>query len=114
MKLQFNDRSFSYPLLRVASYRLYGGSEIGELLATAHQIREGDFESWYIEWQRTAARIEAVAADSLQKGQRVSAGQAFLQASNYYRTAEFFLAPTIRAVWSRSRKAAQPFGNFLN
>ena len=48
MKLQFNDRSFSYELLRVASYRLYGGSEFGELFATAHQIREGDFESWHV------------------------------------------------------------------
>ena len=93
MKLHFTDQTFSFELLRTASYGSYGGSEIGEVLATAEKIREGDFESWYIAWQSTAARIEALAARTLQEGHRVSAGQAFLRASNYYRTAEFFLVP---------------------
>ena len=93
MKLCFSDQTFSFELLRAASYGLYGGSEIGEVLATANQIREGDFESWYIAWQRTSARVEALGAQALEKGHYVSAGQAFLRASNYYRTAEFFLAP---------------------
>ena len=44
MKLHFSDQTFSFELLRAASYGLYGGSEIGEALATAHRIREGDFE----------------------------------------------------------------------
>jgi hypothetical protein len=93
MKLHFTDQTFSCELLRAASYGLYGGSEIGEVLATAKQIREGDFESWHVAWQRTAARIEALAAQALENGHHLSAGQAFLRASNYYRTAEFFLAP---------------------
>ena len=45
MKLHFTDQTFSCELLRAASYGLYRGSEIGEGLATAKQIREGDFES---------------------------------------------------------------------
>lgn len=53
MKLHFTDPTFSFELLRAASYGLYGGSEIGEGLATAKQIREGDFESWHVVWQRT-------------------------------------------------------------
>ena len=93
MKLHFNDPTFSFELLRAASYGLYGGSEIGEVLATAKQIRESGFESWYLAWQDTSARVEAIASQALEKGHRVSAGQAFLRASNYYRTAEFFLAP---------------------
>lgn len=40
MKLHFRDPTFSFELLRAASY---GGSEIGEVLATANRIREGDF-----------------------------------------------------------------------
>lgn len=51
MKLHFTDPTFSFELLRTASYGLYGGSEIGEVLATAKQIREGDFESWHMAWQ---------------------------------------------------------------
>ncbi len=113
MKLHFTDQTFSFELLRTASYGLYGGSEIGEVLATAKQIREGDFESWYIEWQRTAARIEAVATDALQKEHRVSAGQAFLRASNYYRTAEFFLAPDDPRRLVAFEKSRTTFRQFL-
>ena len=93
MKLHFTDQTFSIELLRAASYGLYGGAELGEVLATAKQIREGDFGSWHVAWQRTAARVEALANGALHESHCVSASQAFLRASNYYRTAEFFLAP---------------------
>ena len=39
MKLHFTNHTFSLELLRTASYGLYGGSEIGEVLATAKQIK---------------------------------------------------------------------------
>ena len=113
MKLHFDDPTFSFELLRAASYGLYGGSEIGEVLATAKQIHEGDFESWYIAWQRTAARIEALAAHALHEGHRVSAGQAFLRASNYYRTAEFFLAPDDPRRMATFDKSRTTFWQFL-
>ncbi|MEO6061148.1 MAG: alpha/beta fold hydrolase [Thermoflexales bacterium] len=113
MKLHFTDQTFSFELLRTASYGLYGGSEIGEVLATAKQIREGDFESWHIAWQRTAARIEALAVDALQNGHRVSAGQSFLRASNYYRTAEFFLAPSDPRRMVAFEKSRTTFWQFL-
>ena len=40
---------------------MYGGSEIGEVLAAANRIREGDFESSHTEWSRVAERIEMIA-----------------------------------------------------
>ena len=113
MKLHITEPTFSFELLRAASYGLYGGSEIGEVLSTAKQIRQGDFESWYIAWQRTAARIEAVANQALDKGHRVSAGQAFLRASNYYRTAEFFLAPDDPRCPATFEKSRTTFWQFL-
>ncbi len=113
MKLHFNDPTFSFELLRAASYGLYGGSEIGEVLTTAKQIREGDFESWYVAWQRTAARVEALAAQALHEGHRLSAGQAFLRASNYYRTAEFFLAPDDPRRMATFDKSRTTFWQFL-
>ena len=91
--MYFADQTFSFELLRAASYGLYGGSEIGEVLATAKQIREGDFESWHVAWQQTAMRVEALAVRANHEGHRASAGQAYARASNYHRTAEFFLAP---------------------
>lgn len=93
MKLYFKDQTFSYELLRAASYASYGGAELGECLATAARIKQGDFEDWFVAWHRTAERVRAVAVESLARGHRVSAREALLRASNYYRTAEFFLAP---------------------
>ena len=113
MKLHFRDPTFSFELLRAASYGMYGGSEIGEVLATARRIREGDFESWYIEWSRVAERIEKTAYTSLQEEHRISAQQAFLRASNYYRTAEFFLAPDDSRRIGTYEKSRSTFWRFL-
>ncbi|WP_079912625.1 S9 family peptidase [Paenibacillus sp. 32352] len=108
MKLIFNDQTFSFELLRTLSYAPYGGADIGECLLTAYRIQERDFESWYKEWNATAERIHALADAALADGQRVSACEAYLRASNYYRTAEFFLHgdrqdPRILAAWGNSR-----------
>lgn len=93
MKIYFKNQAFSYQLLRALSYAPYGGAEIGECLATAARIREGDFESWHIEWNRTAQNAEALAEATLEGNAPHSARELFLRASNYYRTAEFFLSP---------------------
>lgn len=70
MRLIFQDQTFSFELLRTLSYAPYGGADIGECLSTAYRIKEGDFESWYTEWYRTAERIHALAVDSLERGKR--------------------------------------------
>jgi pimeloyl-ACP methyl ester carboxylesterase len=108
MRLVFDDRTFSFELLRTVSYVPYGGADLGECLATAARIRHGDFESWYAQWSATAQRVHALADTALQQGQRISAREAYLRASNYYRTAEFFLHghahdPRIVATWGSSR-----------
>lgn len=54
MKLYFNDQAFSFELLRAVSYSRYHGASIGEALATAARIKEGDFNSWYEEFSKTA------------------------------------------------------------
>ena len=40
---------------------------------TAYRIKEGDFESWYIEWLKTAKRIHGYADECLSKGHTISA-----------------------------------------
>lgn len=59
-------------------------SDIGECLDTANRIKRGDPWSWSKEWDSTAKRLQALAEDSESQGHRVSAGEAYLRASNYY------------------------------
>lgn len=91
MRLIFDDPSFSYELLRAIGCAAYGGADIGECLSTASRIQEGDCESWYQEWSRTAQRVEALADAALAAGSSLSAWEAYLRASTYYRSAEFYL-----------------------
>ncbi|WP_160163231.1 alpha/beta hydrolase family protein [Nitrolancea hollandica] len=91
MKLVFDNPSFDAQLLRTISYTAFDGADISECIETARRIKEGDRESWYAEWLKTADRVRQGAEESLKGGHRVSAHHAYLRASNYYRTAEFFV-----------------------
>ena len=44
--LVFSDPEFAFELRRTLSAAYAGEADIGECLATASRIREGDFESW--------------------------------------------------------------------
>ncbi|MEC3954356.1 alpha/beta fold hydrolase [Nocardia sp. CDC153] len=90
MKFLFDDESFAYETLRAAGFACYGGAELGEVLATAARIPEGDEDAWLREWEATARRAQAIGEASASAGRRVSAREALLRASNYYRTAEFY------------------------
>ncbi|MED4781173.1 alpha/beta hydrolase [Brevibacillus choshinensis] len=108
MRFVFEDQTFSFELLRAMSYAPYGGADIGECLSTAYRIKEGDFESWYTEWYKTAERIHALAERNRERGQMISARENYLRAHNYYRTAEFFLHGNhedsrIQDTWGKSR-----------
>jgi len=85
------DEAFSFETLRAVGYTAYGGADIGEVMVTAARITPGDVESWYREWLALADRIAAIADKSSADGHAASASSAYLRASNYYRTAEFFL-----------------------
>jgi pimeloyl-ACP methyl ester carboxylesterase len=95
MKVYFDNPVFDAQLLRALAHAYYGGADVGECLSTAHRIREGDFDSWYNEWCQTADRIYAAAEQSRAAGDPVSAREAYLRASNYYRTAfiVFYASP---------------------
>lgn len=90
MNFLFKDRSFSFEALRAAGFANYGGADLSDILVTARTIKDGDEASWLRSWKATAQRVHAVAEQALAQGHRVSAREAFLRASNYYRTAEFF------------------------
>lgn len=91
MGLFSSDEAYSFEALRAAGGGAYGGADLGEVIATTGRVKKGDDASWLREWKATAERVHRIADKSLADGNRVSAREAFLRASNYYRTAEFFL-----------------------
>lgn len=92
MRFMFDtDESFSFETLRAVGYTAYGGADIGEVMATAARITPGDWESWHREWKALADRIAGIADGCAAGGHAVSASSAYLRASNYYRTSEFYL-----------------------
>ncbi|MFD4790322.1 alpha/beta hydrolase family protein, partial [Streptomyces sp. NPDC058459] len=87
----------------------YGGADLGEVLVTCRRIPEGDEESWSAQWAATAARVERIGRDALASGHQVSAREALLRASNYYRTADFYRRenPAADAESARLARASQ-------
>ncbi|HOE16295.1 MAG TPA: prolyl oligopeptidase family serine peptidase [Syntrophorhabdaceae bacterium] len=106
--LIFKDGQYSFQTLRALGYAVSGGADIGEMLNTVYAVKEGDDESWYREWLKTAEQREKAGDEFLARGKIISARQEFFKASNYYRTSEFFLHtmpddPRIVSVWKKSR-----------
>jgi len=89
----FADQTFHFETLRNAGYAFSQCSDLGEVLATTTQIREGDLESWYGGWAATANRVQALAERTQDN---VSKGDAYMRASTYQRLAEFLLPPEDR------------------
>jgi hypothetical protein len=91
MKFLFDDETFSFETLRSTGFAGYFGADLGEVVATAARIKDGDLDSWQREWQASAARVAELGERSLACGHRISARENQLRASNYYRTAADFL-----------------------
>ena len=91
MKFLFDDDTFSFETLRTTGFANYFGADLGEVLATARRIHDGDQGSWHREWQATAARVAGLGERSLSAGHRITARENLLRASNYYRNAAAFL-----------------------
>jgi len=106
----FENEEFDFQLLRTLGGHYNNGASIGECLSTAKRIKDGDLLSWVREWNKTASLVEAEAEEYLKNGQKISAMEAFLRASNYYRSAEFygfFSDPSRKENWIKSRYCLQ-------
>ena len=90
MKIYFDDPEYDGQYLRTLDHAPQG-AQIGEAWTIAAQIRVGDAASWYKAWSSYADRLYDLAVESHAAGHRVSARNAFLRASNYYRTAYIFM-----------------------
>jgi alpha-beta hydrolase superfamily lysophospholipase len=88
--ISFRNPLFDGQLRRTIGHGTYGGAELGECLAAASRVKDGDRESWNRAWMSLADRTFTAAESSAAGGHRESAKCAFLRASNYYRNAYVF------------------------
>lgn len=87
-KIYFKDQDLdlylqAFPLNHLS----YGGAAVGEIFYAASRIDAKDPESWVEEWSSLATRLEREATTAFEKGHAVSAGEAYLRAFTYRRTA---------------------------
>ncbi len=116
MKLYFDDPSFDFQVQRTAAKASYGCSDLGEVFAIAARITLGDYDSWYREWFAAGESNQELAEKEAASGHQESARQAYLRASEYYRSAYYFCRRDIdgaplQAAWGRCRdmfRAAAP------
>jgi hypothetical protein len=111
MKIAFKDDSFAFEFVRNMGFVYYGGADIGDMMATVPRITEGDFESWFTGWDKRARRVLARADADVAAGHPVSAREAYLRASTYFRMAEFYLHgnPEDPRILSESRASQQAY-----
>lgn len=74
---------------RALFWATYGGADFGECLTTAERVGAGTVDDWHREWTATADRVAGIGDESAARRHPVSAREAYLRASTYYRTAYF-------------------------
>jgi pimeloyl-ACP methyl ester carboxylesterase len=80
------DPFFDEQAMRTLAHTQFGGADFGECIVTMQQVPPGDMAAWHREWLATADRVAAIGDACAAAGRRVSAREAYLRASNYYRT----------------------------
>src|SRR5579871_4947461 len=87
MRTQFVDEEFQFGLEIALGAAYRQASDVGESLATADRIADGDADSWVNEWMATAERTEAAGAAADSAGHRESALAYYRRGATYYATA---------------------------
>jgi hypothetical protein len=87
MKTQFEDAEFQFGLEIALGAAYRQSSDVGESLATADRIADGDADSWVKEWTATAEACEAAGSEAESAGRRVSALSYYRRAATYFATA---------------------------
>jgi len=97
MRLDFRNMdiaTFEFRFLRVLMTMQTGGAEINECLQAVKESKRDNDASWVAQWANAAERVGKTAEDAAHSGRIITARQAYLRASSYYRAAMFSLPPT--------------------
>lgn len=88
-----DDIDFSFQFIRILAGAQDGASTVGECFQTAGRINARDWESWHVEWTRIGDASRRRAEEAEVNGFAETAKANWMRATNYYRSAEFFLDP---------------------
>jgi dienelactone hydrolase len=104
----FSSDDFNYPVLTLIGGAYYHTADIGRVLAIVDRIEEGNYESAYRAFTEAGTELASLAEDADRRGRRVTAHQAFMQASAYWYSAIYFGDGTdqpdaVATAWRRSR-----------
>lgn len=105
----FKDDEFDFAFENILGGGAVGAVDLGEALATAHRIRNGNNDSWVDEWLATAERTRLIAEGCEAAGHTVSARETYLRASSYYFAAVMMILGSKKAadatgVWELHRR----------
>ncbi|MHB8440144.1 MAG: alpha/beta hydrolase family protein [Acidimicrobiales bacterium] len=107
----FRDPEFDYQLLRAMGVAEYGGSTVGECLAAAAMIIDGDTRSWARVFGDLADRVEEAGRRCSSAGHAVSARDHLLRASTYHRTAEYYAESDVLTRSVRGERSRRCFAD---
>jgi hypothetical protein len=107
----FTDDDFQFGLETVLGGAYRQASDVGEVLATAERIADGDGEEWISEWRATADGAWGAGETARHAGRRASALAFYRRAATYYATALYSTAKAKQfgpeaelALWRRHRE----------
>jgi hypothetical protein len=78
----FSDDGLDFETRLALGQSVYGGSDVGEVLATIARVTNET--SWFREWSATATRLQEQADEDLRSRRHASAASAYLRASGYW------------------------------
>lgn len=110
-----NDMDFAFQWLMGSA--VHGGAGIGEGFYTASKIKNRNPQSWEIEWNAMAQRVEERAKKAFAAGHKISARDFFLRAAVYYRAILGSLRPSdenFTTAIGKMRNCFQNGGALLN
>ncbi|KOG75379.1 MULTISPECIES: alpha/beta hydrolase family protein [Streptomyces] len=88
MNYRFSENAqFDYEILIALGSAWRRGADVGEVLATASAVADGDAETWFGAWTRLARRVREQADRGAAEGMAVSARDGWLRAAGYLGTA---------------------------
>jgi alpha-beta hydrolase superfamily lysophospholipase len=93
IKYYFKQDDFDFFFQWILGSATHGGVETGECFYVASKIKDGDTESWGLEWTELAEKVEKRAKASLEKNHLESAKQSYFRAYNYFRAPLLFMNP---------------------
>jgi hypothetical protein len=89
MKTQFDNNNFRFGLELALGAVYRQAADVGEVLATAERITDGDSDSWVQEWTATAQQCWTAASEAQSRGRQLSALCHYRRAATYFGTAAY-------------------------